>query len=275
MVAPSVKVIPSQRLYVSEPNPRMFGNGDNEATNPTWTNTNWLKSRFHFSFAEYSNEQNTNFGVMRVMNDDLVQPKRGFGTHPHRDMEIITYIVHGELTHKDTLGTSESLGRGSVQFMTAGSGIMHSEFNEGDRPLRFIQTWVIPKERGLKPNYGSFKASETQKNTFHHLVSNVSDSSVSTPVEINQDTDMWTAELEQDQTVFHHLSAGRQGYLLCIEGTISVNGRSLRKYDACEICGEGEIEVNATSTEMTENGQLAHLILFVMEQLPGSGRSDC
>ena len=95
-----VQVIPNEKLFVSEPNPRWFGNGDNDSHNPTWTNSNWLKSRFHFSFAEYHSAANTHFGSLRVMNDDLVQPERGFGTHPHQNMEIITYIVHGQLTHQ-------------------------------------------------------------------------------------------------------------------------------------------------------------------------------
>ena len=202
MTPPMIKVIPNNKLHVSEPDPRWFGNGPNEASDPSWTNPNWLKSRFHFSFAEYSNPQNMDFGVLRVMNDDLVQPHRGFGTHPHADMEIITYIVHGELTHQDSMGTSESLGRGSIQFMTAGTGIRHSEFNQGDKPLRFIQTWIVPSERGLKPNYGSCRGSSTadqqqqSKNKLRHLVSNVKDTSTTTPVQINQDVDAFASELE-------------------------------------------------------------------------------
>jgi redox-sensitive bicupin YhaK (pirin superfamily) len=102
-----------------EPNPAWFGNPGNENNNPEWTNSNWLKSRFHFSFAEYSNPRNTGFGVLRVMNDDLVQPNRGFGAHPHRDVEICTYVVEGELTHQDSIGTKETLGRGAIQFMVS------------------------------------------------------------------------------------------------------------------------------------------------------------
>ena len=120
-----------------------FGNGQNPSNDPAWTNNNWLKSRFHFSFAEYHNPKNSSYGVLRVMNDDLVQPKRGFGTHPHRNMEIITYIVHGKLTHKDSMGSAECLGRGSIQFMTAGKGVSHSEYNDTEKPLRFIQTCVL------------------------------------------------------------------------------------------------------------------------------------
>lgn len=102
---------------VAEPNPSWFGNKANEPGNKAWTNLNWLRSLFHFSFAEYSNSHNVDFGVLRVMNDDLVQPNRGFGAHPHRDMEICTYIVEGKLTHQDSMDTKETLGRGAVQFM--------------------------------------------------------------------------------------------------------------------------------------------------------------
>jgi len=117
-MSPNIKVVPNSSLFVSEPDPSWFGNPGNPMNDAKWTNSNWLKSRFHFSFAEYSSRHNQDFGVLRVMNDDLVQPNRGFGTHPHSDMEIITYIVEGELTHKDSMGTEETLGRGSIQFMT-------------------------------------------------------------------------------------------------------------------------------------------------------------
>lgn len=260
----------------------MFGNGPNTPNDPAWTNKNWLKSRFHYSFAEYSNYQNLDFGVLRVMNDDLVQPHRGFGTHPHRDMEIITYVVDGELWHKDSMGTSESLGRGSIQFMTAGTGVMHSEKNEGDKPLRFIQTWIVPRERGLTPNYGSFDpskecdgTSETRKNSLQHLVSNVQDKSSTTPVAINQDLDGYATELELGKSVSLDLAEGRQAYLLCIEGGVKVNGKELKKYDACEITGSGgTLEIEATEVEETENGKVAHILMFTMKAVPGAGRKD-
>ena len=269
---PNIKVIPNDRLHVSEPHPSMFGNSNNTPDDSAWTNGNWLKSRFHFSFAEYYNPRNTQFGSLRVMNDDLVQPHRGFGTHPHRDMEIITYIVHGELTHKDSMGTKESLGRGAIQFMTAGTGVMHSEHNLGDKPLRFIQTWITPAERGLQPNYGSCSGS-TGKNTLKHLVSDANDSSVETPVKINQQVDAFASELDLGEKVTLELPPKRQAYLLCIGGGVSVNGESLAKYDACEITGAGSVQVEATSVEDTEGGQVAHILVFVMNE-SGRGRSD-
>lgn len=210
------------------------------------------------------------------MNDDLVQAKRGFGVHPHRDMEIITYIVEGELTHQDSMGTKETLGRGSIQFMTAGTGVRHSEFNHGDKPLRFIQTWIVPAQRGLKPNYGSFRGSpDVCRNKLFHLISDVTDASTLTPVQINQDLDGYAAEIEKRQKLIYELPQGRQAYLLCMEGSVSVNGNKLSRHDACEITGSGGVvEIEAFEVEHTEHGELAHVLLFVMKSEPGSGRSD-
>jgi quercetin 2,3-dioxygenase len=275
---PFIKVVPSSHLFVSEPNPTWFGNGQNPGFDPAWTNANWLKSRFHFSFAEYHNPSNSNFGVLRVMNDDLVQPKRGFGTHPHRDMEIITYIVHGSLTHQDSMGSKESLGRGSIQFMTAGTGVSHSEFNHSEKPLRFIQTWITPRSRGLKPNYGSYDASKgdclSRKNTVHHLASDSSNDSLDTPVKVNQDVDTYAAELELDQSVVVDLPQGRQAYLLCVEGTLDVNGQTMNKHDGAEIHGDGTpLNIKAIGVEATENGNVGHFLMFSMKD-DGSGRRD-
>jgi len=276
----SIKVIPNDKLYTSEPNPRYFGNPINPGFDPAWTNTNWLKSRFHFNFAEYYSENNPPFGVIRVMNDDLVQPKRGFGEHPHRDMEIVTYIVHGKLTHKDSTGSVETLGRGSIQFMTAGKGIRHSEFNHGDEPLRFVQVWINPRRSGLDANYGSYDASsadfESTKNSLQHLTSDVTNAAVKTPVELNQDVDCYAAELEDGKSLSIDVPKGRQAYLLCIEGSLELNGlKTLEKFDAAEIVGgSNPLQVKATGVEETENGKLAHLLVFVMKEKPGSGRSD-
>eukprot|EP01125_Pyxidicula_operculata_P011173 TRINITY_DN3649_c0_g1_i2.p1 TRINITY_DN3649_c0_g1~~TRINITY_DN3649_c0_g1_i2.p1 ORF type:complete len:231 (-),score=35.89 TRINITY_DN3649_c0_g1_i2:63-686(-) len=192
--------VASKSLFVSEPNPRYFGNPANPSNNPDWTNNNWLKSRFHFSFAEYSNDANSNFGVLRVMNDDLVQPSRGFGTHPHRNMEIVTYIVEGELTHKDSMGTDETLSRGSVQFMTAGTGVSHSEHNLNPKdPLRFIQMWIQPRKSGIEPNYGSLnvKAEDKHKrhNKWYHIVTDVLNQA-DVPIKINQDANIYVTELD-------------------------------------------------------------------------------
>ena len=159
-----IRKIHESDLYISEPKPLWFGKEPNDSNNSNWTNRYWLKSRFHFPFAEWSEGRNY-FGCLRVENDDLVQPARGFRTHGHRDMGILTYIISGGLTHQDSMGNEETLERGSVQFMTAGTGIIHSEYNlQTDQDLRFIQSWILPWAQRLTPRYGNFSADETTLN---------------------------------------------------------------------------------------------------------------
>eukprot|EP00668_Euglena_longa_P043099 GGOE01057121.1.p2 GENE.GGOE01057121.1~~GGOE01057121.1.p2 ORF type:complete len:200 (-),score=50.97 GGOE01057121.1:137-736(-) len=183
------------------------------------------------------------------MNDDLVQPQRGFGTHPHGDMEIVSYVVEGELTHQDSMGQKETLGAGSVQFMTAGTGIMHSEHNLGDKPLRFIQIWIVPRSRGLKPNYGSFDGAKTAPGEgFQQLVSDVQTEAV-TPIKLNQDVNMYVAKMESPQTL--DIGAGRQAYLLCVSGDATVQATAawatgcqpLRQHDGLRLHGPASLTV--------------------------------
>jgi len=257
----AITKVPQEQLFVSEPNPRMFGNGANTPTKAGWNNENWLKSRFHFNFAEH-HEGPSNFGVLRVMNDDLVQPARGFGAHPHRDMEIITFVVNGSLTHKDTMGTQETLQRGSIQFMTAGTGVTHSEQNLDDKkPLRFIQSWVLPRSRGLPPNYGSMVGDEAadaqRRNQWAHLVSDVRSSSRS-QVQINQDCNVFVTELDPQTTSPPlEIAVGRQAYMLAVEGSFSVGDIDFACHDAARVCGGQELELNAG-----DNGAMA--LLFEM-----------
>ncbi len=267
----SITHIPQSKLGVSEPPPEWFGNGPNESNNTNWTNKNWLKSRFHFSFAEYNNPRNMSFGVLRVMNDDLVQPLRGFGAHPHRDVEICTYIVDGFLTHKDSMGTAETLGRGAVQFMTAGSGVQHSEHNhDKTNPLRFIQIWITTRTRGLRPNYGSSIGNfEDRKNKFAHLVTDVQNRDSSVPIKINQDANIHVAEIDLNNTVNFNVMNDRQAYLLCMEGSIEVKTKDrtlkLLRHDSAEI---KSINVEVTSVE-----NKAHVLIVEMA-LTRDGRTD-
>ena len=193
--------VPESQLYKSEPPPHWFGNPGNEK-NAGWTNDNWLKSRFHFSFAEYRNPKNSQFGCLRVMNDDLVQGHRGFGEHPHRDVEIVTYIVQGELTHGDSMnrGSPQTLGRGSVQFMTAGTGVSHSEHNLQPDPLRFIQIWITPRGHGFEPAYGGFDgttadAVAARKNQLAKLAGDAQDKTNPAPIKLQQDCSLYVAEV--------------------------------------------------------------------------------
>ena len=238
------------------------------------------------------------------MNDDFVQPDRGFGTHGHSNMEIVTYIVQGKLTHKDSMGTEESLGRGSVQFMTAGRGVRHSEFNlEKDKALRFIQTWILPRRDGLVPNYGSFDPTNssgddniqvcTSRNQWRHLVSDMQDESTSTPVQIEQDANIFVAELDQGQSLALSLRGNRMVYILCVEGAVKVSSEGcdevlLQRHDGCEVtplvsCVEGndvrdsDLMFEAVGSENMAEGESelsAHVLVFEMAHVPGAGRKD-
>jgi len=274
----SLKKVPQARLGVSEPPPEWFGNPPN-VCKESWTNKNWLKSRFHFSFAEYSNPGNQNFGVLRVMNDDLVQEERGFGAHPHRDVEICTYIVNGALTHKDSMGTAETLTRGAVQFMTAGSGVTHSEHNLAkDKPLRFIQIWISTRQRGLKPNYGSALGSvEERTDRFAHLVTDVQNSDAAAPIKINQDANIYVSEISTGKSVEFVVKENRQAYLLCVEGGVKAqssegSSETLAQHDAVEIRGgPTTLAFTPVPTSATDS---AHLLIVEMALDMKSGRKD-
>ena len=196
----------------------------------------WLQSRFHFSFAEYRNPDNVHFGPLRVMNDDVIAPGTGFGTHPHNDMEIITYVISGELTHKDSMGHSETLGRGDVQYMSAGTGVMHSETNEGSAPVHLIQTWIFPRARNLPPRYGSVRFSEAdRRNRWLHFAG---PDGGDTPVQFHQDANMYAAELDAGRTLAFTVEAGRQLYVKVMEGSVRVNAMMLEQGDAAEVTEE-------------------------------------
>lgn len=193
----------------------------------------WLKSRFHFSFAEYFNPENMNFGVLRVVNDDLVKAGTGFDTHPHRDMEIISYVVDGDLTHKDSMGNKRSLSRGMVQYMSAGTGVLHSEYNMGDDTSRFLQIWIIPEKKSLEPNYGDFEFPwEERVGNWLHVVSHIKGNA---PVKIHQDVNIYVLYLRDAEEIKIPVSNGRQGYLIEIEGEAEIEGNTLYHGDSAEI----------------------------------------
>lgn len=270
----NIKKVPQEILGVSEPDPRMFGNVANQPNHPRWNNSNWLKSRFHFSFAEYFNPRNQNFGVLRVMNDDLVQPERGFGTHGHRDAEICTYVISGALTHKDSMGTAETLERGAIQFMTAGHGVRHSEHNLGNEPLRFIQMWLTPRRRGLTPNYGSAVGSEAdRRNQWAHLVSDTAESESKTDVKINTDANIFVAEIFDGHALPLEISEARQAYMLCLEGNVAISSAGDDNAKSIELAQHDAAEIQGASS-MSLTSDYAHVLVVEMAQEPGSGRGD-
>lgn len=210
------------------------------------SNLGWLNSIFHFSFAQYYNPQNMNFGMLRVVNDDLVAPGTGFDTHPHKEMEILSYVVDGELTHGDSMGNKNTITRGHVQYMSAGTGVFHSEHNLGNETLRFLQIWIFPDQGGYQPNYGDYRFDwEDRHNSWLHMVSSKEGKA---PIKINQDANVYALELDNEKEINFPVGEGRQAYLVQVEGTSTINNISLKARDAMEIVEEDIVIVaNETS----------------------------
>jgi quercetin 2,3-dioxygenase len=204
----------------------------------------WLFSRFHFSFAEYHDPDRMHFGALRVLNDDLVAPGSGFDLHPHRDFEILSYVIDGRLTHADSMGNTHTLGRGEVQYMSAGTGVSHSEHNRGDETLRFLQVWIIPDVKGHEPAYGDHRfAWDEREGRWLHVAAGDG----SAPVTAHQDVHISVAEIGSGRELALPVAAGRQAYLLQVEGSSSVNGVELEERDALEIVEE-DVVVKAVTT---------------------------
>lgn len=226
-----------------------------ESKNMGSSDLGWLRSKFHFSFAEYYNPDNIQFGVLRVINDDLVKPGTGFGTHPHRDMEIISYVVNGELTHGDSMGNKNTITRGHVQYMSAGTGVLHSEYNLGEDTLRFLQIWILPDKYGHTPNYGDYRFNwNDRKNKWLQIVSGLDGDA---QIKINQDANIYTVELEEGKEISFPVKEGRQAYLVQIEGTSTINSIELSDRDGMEIVEE-DITIKAEKT--------SHILIVEMKK---------
>ena len=208
------------------------------------SNLGWLESRFHFSFAEYRNQNNMNFGVLRVLNDDIVHTKSGFDTHPHSNMEIISYVVNGEITHKDSMGNSETLKRGEVQYLSAGDGIYHSEHNvHKSDDLRLLQIWIIPPKAGLPRLYGSKRFEENERK--NKLLNIVSSTDGNADIKIYQDVNIYVSELETNKSLEFEIKENRQVYFVQIEGRSNINEITLNAGEAMEIVDIKKIEIKA------------------------------
>ncbi|MDR3050492.1 MAG: pirin family protein [Oscillospiraceae bacterium] len=216
----------------------------------------WLDSHFHFSFAEYHNPGNMHFGVLRVLNDDLVQPGTGFDTHPHRDMEIISYVVDGALTHADSMGHKRTLTRGQVQYMSAGTGVFHSEHNLADVPLRFLQIWLVPDRRGYEPRYGDIPFPWADR-VNRWLPIATGDAAPAAPIHVHADVHVFATEITDEGELSFPVAAGRQAYLVLIEGAADVSGQKLSARDALEIA-EQDVSIRAKGT--------AHVLMIEMQQ---------
>jgi redox-sensitive bicupin YhaK (pirin superfamily) len=207
-----------------------------ESKNMGSSNLGWLRSKFHFSFAEYYNPENMHFGVLRVINDDLIEPKTGFEMHPHLDMEIVSYAVDGDLTHEDNLGNKNTITRGQIQYMSAGTGVYHSEHNLGEKTLRLLQIWILPDRKGHVPNYGDYRFRwEDRENKWLHMVTGIGGDA---PVKIHQDADIYSLSLDEGKEIRFNVGPGRQAYLIQIEGESDINGLEINERDALEIIEE-------------------------------------
>jgi redox-sensitive bicupin YhaK (pirin superfamily) len=206
-------------------------------------NHGWLDSYHSFSFADYYDPQWTGYRALRVINDDLVMPGMGFGTHPHRDMEIITYILRGELQHKDSMGNGRVIHTGELQYMSAGRGVQHSEFNPSkEEAVRLLQIWIQPDVKGAAPRYAEKSLTAAQAGQLHLMTSKEGrDGSIA----IRQDADLWLAKLEPGQQVTHSLANGRHAWVHVAEGEVTVNGKTLAEGDAAAIDGESKLRVAA------------------------------
>jgi redox-sensitive bicupin YhaK (pirin superfamily) len=202
----------------------------------------WLKTQHTFSFSDYWNPKWMGFRSLRVINEDWVAPNTGFPTHPHRDMEIITYVLEGKLEHKDSLGTGSVILPGDGQRMTAGSGIRHSEFNPSTtEPVHLLQIWIQPERAALTPSYEQRSFPETEKRNKLRIIASrdASDGSV----KINQDATLYVTLLKPGEKVTHDLSAERHGWLQVARGSVELNGQKLNQGDGAAISDEPTLAI--------------------------------
>jgi len=204
-------------------------------------NLGWLDSYHTFSFGEYYNPEWMGFRSLRVINDDLVMPGMGFGTHPHRDMEIITYILSGQLEHKDSMGNGRVIKTGDVQYMAAGTGVRHSEFNPSkDEAVHLLQIWIQPDRKGVSPRYAEKSFAGAAPGKLHLIASQIGrDVSIA----IHQDADLWLAKLSPGDSVMHQLAPVRSAWVHVAEGEVAINGRVLTGGDAAAVSAETMVEL--------------------------------
>lgn len=216
-------------------------------------NLGWLNSRHTFSFGHYYDPKHTGFGPLLVINEDKVSPGMGFGTHGHRDMEIISYVLEGELAHKDSMGNGSVLRYGDVQRMSAGTGVMHSEFNHSESAdVHFLQIWIQPSAKGIAPGYEEKHFDPQSKRGRLRLIASPDGSEGS--VTLHQDARLYASLLDGDESLSQPLAAGRSAYLHVIRGQLEVNGQKLAGGDALKIRDEDVLHIG--------NAKAAEFLLF-------------
>jgi quercetin 2,3-dioxygenase len=204
----------------------------------------WLKARHHFSFADYRDPERMRWGSLRVWNDDEIAPGAGFPPHPHADMEIVTYVRQGAITHRDTLGSEGRTEAGDVQVMSAGTGIRHSEYNLEPGPTKLFQIWIEPSERGQKPRWGTKSfPKQDRSGRFVALASGCAEDAEA--LSIGADARVLGATLSKGETAEYQLAQGRRAYLVVARGTVEVNGVRLAERDGAAIEDERALRVVA------------------------------
>jgi redox-sensitive bicupin YhaK (pirin superfamily) len=213
-------------------------------------NHGWLDSRFSFSFSDYYDPRHMGFRSLRVINDDRIAGRGGFGMHPHRDMEIITYMLDGAIAHKDSMGNGSTIRPGEVQRMTAGTGILHSEFNPSEEAAHLLQIWLLPRENGLKPGYDQKFFSGDAKAGKLALIASPDGREGS--MKIEQDATLYASWLTTGESVSHQLAAGRHAWLQVARGSLKLAGKVLNEGDGAAISNEREIVIEGQSDEGAE-----------------------
>ncbi|HLH55339.1 MAG TPA: pirin family protein [Verrucomicrobiae bacterium] len=205
----------------------------------------WLNTHYTFSFANYYDPEHMGFRTLRVINDDIVQPGGGFDTHGHRDMEIITYVLSGELEHKDSMHNGRVIRKGEFQYMAAGTGVLHSEFNPSEtEPVHLLQIWIVPDRKGLKPTYAERTGAQLPVGQLTLVASKGGrDGSIT----INQDSDLYLAKLNPNQEVTHTLGPDRHAWVHVAEGEVTLNGAKLKAGDGAAISEERQLKFKAGS----------------------------
>jgi quercetin 2,3-dioxygenase len=201
----------------------------------------WLDTHFTFSFDQYFDPQHLQFRSLRVLNEDIVAPGKGFGMHPHKDMEILTWILDGALEHRDSMGTGAVIRPGELQHMTAGSGVMHSEFNPSPQnPTHLLQIWIVPEKKNLKPEYEQLAFPDKDlRGKFHHVAG------PQAPITIHQDADLFIARLDTNDETRHEIKAGRHAWVQVARGNVRLNDVELKQGDGAALSKEKEVRIAA------------------------------
>jgi redox-sensitive bicupin YhaK (pirin superfamily) len=216
-------------------------------------NRGWLNANFSFSFADYHDPQNMGFRVLRVLNDDRIAPGKGFGPHAHRDMEIVTYVLEGGLLHRDSTGEQHVLKPNEVQTMSAGSGIIHSEFNASDtEPVHSIQMWINTAEEDLPPSYQQVAFSPSEKRGRFRLLAGPKAASEPPATTINQDARIYVSELGRGEELARNLAENRYAWVQVLRGNIEMNGRNLSEGDGAAVSDERELSFSTATSDGCE-----------------------